>query len=88
VKELPVPTTDKIVILDFGSQTVQLIARRIREIGLYAEILPYHTSQATLASDPSIKGIILSGGPDSVLTDDRLDMDELILDLGIPICGI
>ncbi|MFA5067891.1 MAG: glutamine-hydrolyzing GMP synthase [Candidatus Izemoplasmatales bacterium] len=82
------PTTDKIVILDFGSQTVQLIARRIREIGLYSEILPYHTSQATLASDPSIKGIILSGGPDSVLTDDRLDMDELILDLGIPICGI
>lgn len=82
------PLTDKIVILDFGSQTVQLIARRIRELGVYSEIVPYQVSASLLAADPSVKGIIFSGGPESVLTPGAPDIDEKILTLGIPILGI
>lgn len=82
------PKPDKIVILDFGSQTIQLIARRIRELGVYSEILSHKTSFDQLAKDASVKGIILSGGPDSVLGSNAPDMDDAIFSLGIPILGI
>lgn len=56
-----------IIIIDFGSQVTQLIARRVREAGVYCEILPYHDATlARLAADTAVKGIILSGGPASV----------------------
>ena len=76
-----------IVILDFGSQYTQLIARRIRERRVYCEIHPYHISIDELSAlNP--KGIILSGGPSSVYTDDAPLPDPRVLTLGSPILGI
>lgn len=76
-----------IVILDFGSQYTQLIARRIRELHIYSEILPYNVSvQEIKKHNP--KGIILSGGPASVYEKDAPFPDEKIFELGLPILGI
>lgn len=76
-----------IVVLDFGSQYTQLIARRLREEGVYCEIHPYHESLESIKSkNPS--GIILSGGPASVYDADAYRIDEAIFDLGLPILGI
>ncbi len=76
-----------IVILDFGSQTTQLIARRVREQKVYSEIHPYTLPMETLkAMNPS--GIILSGGPASVYDKDAPISDQGIFDLGIPVLGI
>ncbi|PIE56370.1 MAG: glutamine-hydrolyzing GMP synthase [Desulfobulbus propionicus] len=76
-----------IVILDFGSQTTQLIARRIREQKVYSEIHPYSIDLETLhAINP--RGIVLSGGPASVYDDDAPVSDPAIFELGIPILGI
>ncbi|MDM7274411.1 glutamine-hydrolyzing GMP synthase [Sulfurihydrogenibium azorense] len=76
-----------IVILDFGSQYTQLIARRIRELHIYSEILPYNTSvEEILKHNP--KGIIFSGGPASVYEKDAPKPDERVYDLGLPILGI
>ena len=79
---------DKIVVLDFGSQTAQLISRRIREIGVYSEILPGTTPAADLAGDTSICGIILSGSPASVHDADAPVPDPGIYELPIPKLGI
>ena len=76
-----------IVILDFGSQYTQLIARRIRERRVYCEIHPYHISVDELSAlNP--KGIVLSGGPSSVYADDAPLLDPHVLTLGSPILGI
>ncbi len=76
-----------IVILDFGSQYTQLIARRIRELHIYSEILPYNTPvEEILKHNP--KGIIFSGGPASVYHQDAPKPDERVYDLGLPILGI
>jgi GMP synthase (glutamine-hydrolysing) len=56
---------DRILIIDFGSQVTQLIARRIREAGVYSEIVPFQSAEKAL-DWPGLKGIILSGGPASV----------------------
>jgi GMP synthase (glutamine-hydrolyzing), C-terminal domain or B subunit/GMP synthase (glutamine-hydrolyzing), N-terminal domain or A subunit len=78
---------DKIVILDFGSQYTQVIARRVRECHVYSEILPYTTKASALrAAAP--RGIILSGGPASVYAKGAPKVDKAIYDLGIPILGI
>jgi GMP synthase (glutamine-hydrolysing) len=78
---------EMILILDFGSQTTQLIARRIREQKVYCEIHPYSTDMETiLAKKP--KGIVLSGGPASVYDDGAPHSDPALLDLDIPILGI
>ena len=66
--------TDRILILDHGSQYTQLIARRVRELNVYCEIHPY-TKAASFASDPSIKGVILGGSPFSVFDDGAPDTD-------------
>ncbi len=77
----------KILILDFGAQYSQLIARRVREGHVYCELHPSDLSLAAIRDfDPS--GIILSGGPSSVLDADAPDFDSAVLDLGIPILGI
>jgi len=77
----------KILILDFGSQYTQLIARRIREIGVYCEIHAYDMSDADIqAYNP--KGIILSGGPESVTGDDSPRAPEMVFGMGIPVLGI
>ncbi|HZR46035.1 MAG TPA: glutamine-hydrolyzing GMP synthase, partial [Candidatus Manganitrophaceae bacterium] len=81
------PTTDKILILDFGSQYTQLIARRVRESKVYSEILPYHTPLKEIeAHAPS--GIILSGGPASVYDAKAPLCDPDLFKLGIPVLGI
>ena len=78
---------EKIIVLDFGGQYKQLIARRVRECNVYCEILPYTTSPAEiLAMHP--KGIILTGGPNSVYADDSPSCDKSLFDLGIPVLGI
>ena len=78
---------DKIIVLDFGSQYNQLIARRVRELGVYSEIVPFNKDISYLR-DNTIKGIILSGGPNSVYDDNAPHIDKQIYELGIPILGI
>jgi GMP synthase (glutamine-hydrolysing) len=76
-----------IVVLDFGGQYNQLIARRIRDLGVYSELLPYNTP-AEKIRQLQPKGIVFSGGPASVYGEDSPIVDEAIYDLGIPILGI
>lgn len=79
--------TNGIVILDFGSQYNQLIGRRIREMEVYSEIVPYNTPlEEILSKKPA--GIILSGGPSSVNAADAHLVDRKLFDAGIPILGI
>ena len=78
---------EKILILDFGSQYTQLIARRVREIGVYSEIQPYDLS-AEVAKAFAPTGIILSGGPDSVTVDDTLRAPNYVFEFGVPVLGI
>ena len=78
---------DKVLILDFGSQYTQLIARRVRETGIYSEIHPYNMPPETLrAFKPS--AIILSGGPESVAMNGGARATTLVLELGVPVLGI
>ena len=80
------PVQDKILILDFGSQVTQLIARRVREAHVYCELHPYDMPLADIkAFNP--KGIILSGGPNSVY-DSEYQADTGLFDLGVPVLGI
>ena len=78
---------DKIVVLDFGSQYSHLICRRLREINVYCEILPYNIPLSWLESIHP-KGIILSGGPASIYSEKSPKPDSKIFDAGIPILGI
>ncbi|MCC6734367.1 MAG: GMP synthase (glutamine-hydrolyzing), partial [Candidatus Omnitrophica bacterium] len=78
---------DEILILDFGSQYNQLIARRVREQGVYCRIFPYHLSIEEIRHIAP-RGIILSGGPSSVIAPGAPLPDPGIFDLGIPILGI
>ena len=76
-----------ILILDYGSQYTELIARRIRELNVYSEVVP-HTLTAEEIKKKNISGIILSGGPSSVSDDDAPTIDSNIFELGVPILGI
>ena len=77
----------KILILDFGSQYTQLIARRVREIGVYCELVSYDVNVHFIKKfNPN--GIILSGGPDTVVEDNSARVPQLVFDLKIPILGI
>ena len=78
---------DRILILDFGSQYTQLIARRVRELGVYCEIYPYDVDIDRISAFlPS--GLILSGGPESTIAEDTPEAPLEILELGVPILGI
>jgi len=78
---------DKILILDFGSQYTQLIARRIREIGVYCELLPYDVSSHFIEKfNPN--GIILSGGPDTVSQTNSARAPDIVFELNVPLLGI
>jgi GMP synthase (glutamine-hydrolysing) len=79
--------SDKILILDFGSQYTQLIARRIREIGVYCEIYSCECSSQEIKQF-SPKGIILSGGPESVTEGNTPRAPQIVFELGIPVLGI
>ena len=78
---------DKILIVDFGSQFTQLIARRIRELGVFSEIVS-HKKIGIRDINKSVRGIILSGGPLNVYQINKYSFDKKILDLSIPILGI
>ena len=73
--------------MDFGGQYNQLIVRRIRDLGVYSELVPYSTTIEKI-KDLNPKGLVLTGGPNSVFASDSLVMDSRILDLGIPTLGI
>lgn len=79
---------DHILIIDFGSQVTQLIARRVRESGVYCEIWPFNNSNVNKVKAYNPRGIILSGGPCSVLDEDSPKAPEGIFELDLPILGI
>ncbi|AEP00741.1 glutamine-hydrolyzing GMP synthase [Weizmannia coagulans] len=87
VKTFDVKDIEKIVVLDFGSQYNQLITRRIREFGVFSELHP-HTLTAAEIKAMNPKGIIFSGGPNSVYDQNAFHVDEDIFNLGVPILGI
>ena len=78
---------ETVVILDFGSQYTQLIARRVRELNVYSVIYPCDCDFATIQAERPI-ALILSGGPGSVYDADAPGLDEHLLELGVPILGI
>lgn len=78
---------ETVLILDFGSQFTQLIARRIRELGVYCEVHPFNTDIGKIR-ELNPKGIILSGGPNSVYENGAPHCNSHILDLGVPVLGI
>jgi len=78
---------NKILIIDFGSQFTQLIARRIRELGVFSEIIS-HNKINRLNVFKNVKGIVLSGGPLSVYQKKKVKFNKKIIELGIPILGI
>src|SRR5512143_1201421 len=79
--------SNRILILDFGSQYTQLIARRVREIGVYCEIHPYDADEAELRVFRP-EGVILSGGPQSVTVSEGPRAPQLVFELGVPLLGI
>ncbi|MDD9271144.1 glutamine-hydrolyzing GMP synthase [Paenibacillus sp. GCM10023248] len=79
--------SEMIVVLDFGGQYNQLIARRIRDLGVYSELLPFNTTVEKIR-ELQPKGIVFSGGPSSVYGEGAPAVDPKIYDLGIPILGI
>jgi GMP synthase (glutamine-hydrolysing) len=78
---------DRVLILDFGSQVTQLIARRVRESGVYCEIQPYSLSEDRLV-EFAPKAVILSGGPDSVTAEASPRAPRKVFELGVPVLGI
>ena len=84
---MPESTLERVLILDFGSQFTQLIARRVRESGVYSEIWPFNADPARIASFGA-RAIILSGGPASVLEGDAPRVPEAVFAAGVPVLGI
>jgi GMP synthase (glutamine-hydrolysing) len=83
----PPVATEEVVVLDYGGQYSQLIARRVRECGVFSELLPHHVGAAEVARRRP-RGLILSGGPASVYAPDAPRLDPALLELGIPVLGI
>ena len=79
--------TAPVLVIDFGSQVTQLIARRVREGGVYAEIVPFNKAEEVLAAAPP-KAIILSGGPSSVIEEGTPRAPQAVFELGVPVLGI
>jgi GMP synthase (glutamine-hydrolysing) len=81
------PATDEVIVLDYGGQYSQLIARRVRDCGVFSELLPHHVPLEEVARRKP-RGIILSGGPASVYADGAPPLDLGLLELGVPVMGI
>jgi len=79
---------EKIVILDFGSQTTQLIGRRVRELSIYSEIIPYNKYPFGHEKEEGIIGVILSGSPLSVYDKDAFRVDIAAINSAVPVLGI
>ncbi len=87
VKNEPPRASEEVLVLDFGGQYSQLIARRIRECGVFSELLPHDTSiEAIRARNP--RGLVLSGGPASVYAEGAPKLNPELLELGVPVLGI
>src|SRR6476619_6826499 len=86
-KTAPAQATEEVLVLDFGGQYSQLIARRIRECGVFSELLPHDTSLERI-KERGPKGLVLSGGPASVYADGAPALRKELLELGIPVLGI
>src|SRR6201984_1726384 len=84
---VPAPAHEKILIVDFGSQVTQLIARRVREDGVYSEIVPFQKPEEAFR-EMQPKAVILSGGPESVHVQGSPRAPQLIFDSGVPVLGI
>jgi GMP synthase (glutamine-hydrolysing) len=84
---MPDKTQDRVLIVDFGSQVTQLIARRVREAGVYSEIVPFDKAEAALA-ETRPGAIILSGGPASVTEKDTPRVPPAVFNAGLPVLGI
>ncbi|MEP2642740.1 glutamine-hydrolyzing GMP synthase [Roseobacter sp.] len=82
------PDHDRLLIIDFGSQVTQLIARRLRELNVYCEIHPFQMVTDAFLADFAPKAVILSGGPASVFADGAPMPPKTVFDLGVPILGI
>jgi GMP synthase (glutamine-hydrolysing) len=88
VLEITAPrAVDEVVVLDYGGQYSQLIARRVRELGVFSELLPHHVGAEEVRRRKP-KGLILSGGPASVYAPGAPRLDRELLELGIPVLGI
>ena len=81
-------TLNKLLIVDFGSQFTQLIARKIRELGIYCEIISHKKIEKFTKFEKNIKGIVLSGGPLNVYESKKVKFNNKILKLGVPVLGI
>src|SRR5258706_15305331 len=77
----------KILILDFGSQVTQLIARRVRDAGVFSEVFPYDVSDQ-FVRDYGAAGVILSGGPNSVIEGDTPRVPQAVFELGVAVPGL
>src|SRR5215210_2442500 len=84
---MTVQPSDSILIIDFGSQVTQLIARRIREAGVYSEIVAFNSAQAAFERMQP-KGVIFSGGPSSVMWENAPSAPQNVFDSGLPLLGI
>jgi GMP synthase (glutamine-hydrolysing) len=84
---LPKAASEEIVVIDYGGQYSQLIARRVRDCGVFSELLPHHVALEEIAKRKP-RGIILSGGPASVYADGAPRLERGLLDLGVPVMGI
>jgi GMP synthase (glutamine-hydrolysing) len=84
---IPATTADEVLVLDFGGQYSQLIARRVRECGVFSELLPHHAPIAEIRGRAP-RGLILSGGPASVHSDGAPPLRRELLELGVPVLGI
>ena len=79
---------DKILVLDFGGQYNQLIARRVREQHVFAEVVSYRNTGVEKIKEKGYSGIIFTGGPNSVYDEASPHFDPAVLDMGIPVLGI
>ena len=79
---------DRLLIIDFGSQVTQLIARRLRELNVYCEIHPFNNVDEAFLKDFAPKAVILSGGPSSVSTATVPRAPEYVFEMGVPLLGI
>lgn len=79
---------DMIAILDLGSENNSALARAIRDMGVYSEIYPHDITLASLKSNPSIKGVILNGGPNNVVDGKKIDVADEIYSCDIPVVAI
>ena len=81
------PTHRPVLVVDFGAQYAQLIARRVREAGVYSELVP-HTITAAEVREMNPLGIVMSGGPSSVYEEGAPQFDPEVFELGVPMLGI